>query len=100
MKKWTVISIKQNITKQDLEELTTKQAKALFTYWYYDITKPKNKNTNTINIEYSTGMIAPLPLLSIGDIMEFFVNKGYEPYININKDICDEMWGIMKEQLY
>ena len=100
MKKWTVISIKQNITKQDLEELTTKQAKALFTYWYYDITKPKNKNTNVINIEFTTGMKAPLPLLSIGDIMEFFVNKGYNPQFNINQDICDEMWGVMKKQLW
>ena len=95
-----VIDIKQNITKQDLEELTSKQAKALFTYWYYNITKPKNKNANVIDIEFTTGMKAPLPLLSIGDIMEFFVNKGYEPLFYANKDICDEMWAIMKKQLW
>ena len=95
-----MINIKQNITKQDLEELSSKQAKALFTYWYCDIAKPKNKNTNVINIEFTTGMIAPLPTLSIGDIMEFFVNKGYNPQFSVNEDICNEMWEIMKKQLY
>lgn len=92
--------MKQNITKQDLEELNPTQAKALFTYWYCDITKPKNKNTDTANIEYSTGMIAPLPILSIGDIIEFFVNKGYNPQLSVNENICDEMWKIMKKQLW
>lgn len=109
-----MINLKQFIIKQDLEELNPFQAKALFTYWWLD--KPSNKNTEVIDIEYQAGMIAPLPLMSIGDLFEFLhinncsieiahdnrmaYNLRLDYTINYyERELCDVLWKATKQVL-
>ena len=66
-----MISIKQNITKQDLLQLNDNQIKALFTYWWKTPPVKKNLNTSYARCEYDTGYLLDLPLMSIGDMIEF-----------------------------
>lgn len=111
-----MIKIKQNITSQQLEELTDYQMEKLFDYWWNDEVKPRNKHTPTEYIEYGIGTKYKLPLMSIGDMVEYLYYKNcniqitHDNYmateLNVNftnvyyeSELCDVLWKAVKEIL-
>lgn len=112
-----MIKIKQNITREQLEELTDYQMEKLFDYWWNDEVKPRNKHTPTEYIEYGIGTKYKLPLMSIEDMIEYlqqlnlplkFVlnlkpnGKWYvENYYGFSEqeELCDCLWELTKEVL-
>ena len=115
-----MISIKQNITKQDLLQLNDNQIKALFTYWWKTPPVKKNLNTSYARCEYDTGYLLDLPLMSIGDMIEYLIynkdqNFTIERYLQyegvdfeemiwevhdyIDPELCDCLWELTKEYL-
>lgn len=106
--------MKQNITKQDLLELNDKQIKALFSYWWETPPVKKNPNTPYARCEYDTGYLLDLPLMSIGDMIEYLDNKildiknnvdGYYIHtlggfvIGVDIELCNALWMAVKEYL-
>ena len=115
--------MKQNITQQDLLQLNEKQIKALFTYWWKSPPIKKNPNTPYARCEYDTGYLLDLPMLSIGDMIQYLTDvsdthiilQRYLRYkdvkiehmtweINncngyIDPELCDCLWELTKEYL-
>lgn len=114
-----MIKIKQNITLEQLEELSTIQIKNLWLYWWFT-KKPDvvNPLTQTANIESDTGILAVLPLLSIGDMIEYlrthnhplcmkenvidgqriwYIENGFA--FSENEELCDCLWELTKGYL-
>lgn len=121
--------MKQNINQEQLEELNLFQIKALFNYWWgygefcdnLDTDDPMNEKTPSIYVEYKDGFKCALPLMSIGDIIEFLANTCFSLLIhdcpNLDyyykktwyaktsldsseqRELCDCLWELAKEYL-
>lgn len=109
--------MKQNITQQDLLQLNEKQIKALFTYWWKSPPLRKNLNTPCARCEYDTGYLLDLPMLSIGDMIQYLQQLSLSLGMRLNpawtnewyveshysdskqKELCDCLWKLTKEYL-
>lgn len=109
--------IKQNISSQQLEELSDKQIKALFDYWWDKRGIGKNELTSSEKIPFGYSSLYELPLMSIGDMIEFLGDKGVwlhicqscEGYFHVTNNYNDEsyyreelsdgLWELTKEYL-
>lgn len=115
-----MIKIKQNITSQQLEELSDKQIKALFNYWWDKNGIGKNELTPSEKIPFGYSSLYELPLMSIGDMIEYLIynkdqNFTIERYLQyegvdfeemiwevhdyIDPELCDCLWELTKKVL-
>lgn len=107
--------MKQQITKQQLQKLSDYQIEKLYEYWWNKNNQPRNKYTQTARIEYGIGTKYELPLMTIGDMIEFLKTNNcsfdikYHPLTNFiihfgftnytNKELSDDLWKTVKEIL-